>query len=120
MDGDETWFDPEATTFGDRLAGAREAAGLDQKAMAERLGVRLKTLRAWENDQAEPRANRLSIMAGMLNVTIRWLMNGDGEGPSTAAPASADLLSEVSALRREADAMSDRLARLERRLRKMA
>lgn len=40
------WFDPDATTFGDRLAGAREAAGMTQKEMAQRLGVKLKTLGA--------------------------------------------------------------------------
>jgi len=39
MHADE-WFSEEAATFGDRLAAAREDAGLSQKALAERLGVR--------------------------------------------------------------------------------
>ena len=58
------WFDPDATTFGDRLAGAREAAGMTQKEMAQRLGVKLKTLQGWEDDISEPRANKLSTVSG--------------------------------------------------------
>ena len=38
------WFDPETSTFGDRVAGAREAAGMTQKQLAKRLGVKLVTL----------------------------------------------------------------------------
>ena len=33
------------------------------------LGVRLATLRSWEDDLSEPRANRLSMMAGLLKPT---------------------------------------------------
>ena len=58
------WFGAETATFGDRLAGAREAAGLSQEELATRLGVRLETLEAWEDDLADPRANRLQMLAG--------------------------------------------------------
>ena len=34
------WFSEETATFGDRLAGAREGAGLSQKDLASRVGVR--------------------------------------------------------------------------------
>ena len=58
MGGDIDWYGPEAATFGDRVAAAREQAGMTQAALAKRLGVRLPTLRAWEDDRSEPRANR--------------------------------------------------------------
>ena len=60
------WYGPDAATFGDRVAAARDAAGMTQAVLARRLGVRLATLRGWENDLSEPRANRLSMLAGLL------------------------------------------------------
>lgn len=79
---DETsdWYSQDAATFGDRVAAAREQSGLTQKDLARRLGVRTSTVRNWEDDLSEPRANRLSMMAGLLNVSMMWLINGKGEG----------------------------------------
>jgi transcriptional regulator with XRE-family HTH domain len=112
------WYDPEATTFGDRLTGAREAAGLGQADLARRLGVRVKTLRAWEEDQSEPRANRVSMLAGLTNVSLVWLMTGEGRGPAPATAAEdGGLLEDVGRARREAARLADRLGRLEARLR---
>ncbi|MBI1218851.1 MAG: helix-turn-helix domain-containing protein [Rhodobacteraceae bacterium] len=117
------WFSEEAATFGDRLAGAREAAALTQADLARRLGVRLKTLQDWENDVADPRANRLQMLAGMLNVSIMWLLTGRGDGldePVEAIPASVDaqaLLAEMRTLRTEAGRMAEQLGRLEKRMR---
>ena len=119
MDGDDDWYDPEATTFGDRLAGAREAAGLEPVGLARRLGVRTATLRAWEGDRAEPRANRVQMLAGLLNVSLVWLLTGEGEGPTSAADAEgaeADLRREVTRARRDAERMVERLRAIEARL----
>ncbi len=114
----DDWFDPETTTFGDRLAGAREAAGFDVEALAKRLGVKVKTIRAWEDDRAEPRANRVSMLAGLTNVSLVWLMTGAGEGPALSPRrAGGDLLSEVERLRRESARVTDSLRRLEAQLR---
>ena len=68
------WYGPDMATFGDRLAAAREHAAMSQSDMAKRLGVKVSTLRKWEQDLSEPRANRLSMMAGLLNVSIMWLL----------------------------------------------
>ena len=120
MHADE-WFSEEAATFGDRLAAAREDAGLSQKALAERLGVKEATMTAWENDMKEPRANRLQMLSGMLNVSIAWLLTGQGEGPTeveTLPSEVGDLLTEMRKLRGEMLQTSEKLARLEKRLRK--
>ncbi|SDZ49370.1 Helix-turn-helix [Jannaschia faecimaris] len=119
MPTDAEWFDPATTTFGDRLTGAREIAGLDVEELARRLGVKPKTIRAWEEDRAEPRANRVSMLAGLTNVSLVWLMTGAGEGPALSSAESADrtLLAEVERLRRDAARIADRLKRLEGRLR---
>ncbi|MBN8630298.1 MAG: helix-turn-helix transcriptional regulator [Rhodobacterales bacterium] len=120
----EQWYAPEVATFGDRLAGAREAAGLSQDDLAQRLGVRLTTLQNWEEDLAEPRGNRLQMLAGMLNVSLRWLLVAEGDGlsepPDTSRPLAAraeEALAELQQLRGEAIAMAEKLAQVERRVR---
>ncbi|MGK7755610.1 MULTISPECIES: helix-turn-helix domain-containing protein [unclassified Roseovarius] len=120
----DNWYDPEATTFGDRLAGAREAAGMTQKEMAQRLGVKLKTLQGWEDDISEPRANKLSTVSGLLNVSLRWLLMAEGDGPEAPADieANADvtaMMTEIRALRTQIVGTAERLGRLEKTLRKV-
>lgn len=119
----EDWFSEDRATFGDRLAAAREAAELTQKGLAKRLGVKAKTIAAWENDLSEPRANRLQMLAGLLNVSLMWLLNGEGEGvdppgmePALTHDAKAALL-ELRELRGDIDDAANRLARLEKHLR---
>ncbi|MGR3454651.1 helix-turn-helix domain-containing protein [Pseudooceanicola sp.] len=121
-DLEEGWFDPETSTFGDRIAGAREAAGMSQSELARRLGVRLSTLRGWEDDRSEPRANKLQMMAGLLNVSLVWLLNGVGEGaPTLTDDNTADItamLNELRDIRLQVSRQSERMALLEKRLRK--
>ncbi|MCX7559156.1 helix-turn-helix transcriptional regulator [Sulfitobacter sp. F26204] len=121
---DETdWYSPDAATFGDRVAAARETAGMTQGVLAKRLGVQLSTLRAWEEDRSEPRANRLSMLAGLLNVSMMWLINGEGEGldpPQDAQGVSEDMqaiLSDMRVLRAEMLKNVEKMGRLEKRLR---
>lgn len=117
------WYGPETATFGDRVAAAREAADMTQSQLARRLGVRVATLRAWENDLSEPRANRLSMMAGLLNVSMMWLINGQGEGldaplEEVVLPSSTqDILNELRELRTDMLARVEQMARLEKKLR---
>jgi transcriptional regulator with XRE-family HTH domain len=123
MTEDLTWYSDEIATFGDRLAGAREAAGLDQTALATKLGVKKQTLESWENDLKEPRSNRLQMLAGILGVSITWLLTGEGEGPTAPedegylASDVTDLLAEMRGLQREIKQSGEKLARLEKRLR---
>ena len=115
----ETMFTDDQATLGDRIAAAREAAGLTQAELAQRLGVRRPTLRDWEDDRAEPRANRLQMLAGCLGVSLRWLMTGEGEDPPLASGTAA-AGNEVRALRAQLLATCEGLERLERRLRSSA
>ena len=124
MQDTSDWYGPDSATFGDRLAAAREAAQMSQDVMAKRLGIKLKTLQAWEDDMSEPRANRLSMLAGLLNVSIVWLITGEGDGVSApddepASPDVTSILFEMRALRTEMMASAEKLAKLEKRLRRM-
>lgn len=115
----DKWFDPEATTFGDRLAGARELANMTQAQLAKRLGVKKKTLEEWENDVRGPRAMRLSMLAGLLNVSLLWLLTGEGDGPGEPGDATSyvrggdQLLDEIRAISAQMTLNAERLARVE-------
>ena len=117
------WYDADTATLGDRITGACEAAGLSQTELARRLGVRLATIRAWEDDQADPRANKLQMLAGLLGVSIMWLLTGKGDGldsPAQNAPLPDDLLAllaELRQMRLDQARMADRMGRLDKRLR---
>ena len=121
---DDRWFDPEAATFGDRLTGAREALGMTQAQLARRIGVRQSTLRKWEDDLSEPRANQLQMLSGILNVSLRWLLTADGEGVSApesetvAAEDIRDLLRELREVRSDLIRNGERPVVLEKRLRR--
>lgn len=124
MNNDQTdWYGPETATFGDRVAGAREAAGLSQSHLARCLGVKKSTLAGWEDDISEPRANKLSMMSGLLNVSITWLLTGEGEGmlapeeELTSLPDMADFLAELREIRGSMRTNAERAARLEKRMR---
>lgn len=119
----EDWYDPDVTTFGDRVAGSREQAGMTQVELAKRLGVKMKTLKAWEDDLSEPRANKLSMMAGLLNVSLLWLITGEGDGPQAQgcegmlSQDADDMLAEIRSLQTQLANSAERLGRLEKNLR---
>lgn len=119
----DNWYSEDAATFGDRVAAAREAAGMTQAQLARRMGIKLGTLQSWEQDLNEPRANKLQMMAGLLNVSLMWLLNGEGDGldgppeEEDIAPEVSELLGELRALRTQIKSSGDKLARLEKRLR---
>jgi len=116
------WFSDEAATFGDRVAGAREALGMTDEDLARRLGVKIDTLRNWEDDLAEPRANKLQMLSGVLNVSMSWLLTGTGNGPNapdgdTEATLDArQLLTELKQARADLARTGKRLATLEAKL----
>ncbi|SFR34827.1 Helix-turn-helix [Yoonia tamlensis] len=122
-DVNDDWFGEDAATFGDRLAGARDAAGLDQKELAGRLGVKTAVIAAWENDTKEPRANRLQMLSGLLGVSLSWLLTGEGEGPDAPEDTHEisgdllDLLAEMRLLQTQISQSAKKLGQLEKRLR---
>ena len=116
------WYGPDAATFGDRVVGAREKSGMTQAELSRRLGIKLITLQGWEEDRSEPRANKLQMLTGMLNVSLSWLLSGEGIGPEepSTVPLSDDtqaILIEMRAIKTDMTRTADRLSRLEKRLR---
>jgi HTH-type transcriptional regulator, cell division transcriptional repressor len=119
----ETWYAEGRATLGDRITAAREKAGLSVADAARRLGVRHATFQAWEADASEPRANRLQMLSGLLGVSLRWLMTGEGDGPDPDQAALPNdlrvVLGELRGLAAEQARLADRIAHSEKRLRRM-
>ena len=123
MDSADNFYSDDNATFGDRLVAAREAASMSQRELARRMGIKEKTLRGWEDDASEPRANKLQMLAGVLNVSIMWLLSGEGTGlgdPDQVdeMPAEVqDALVELRTLKVQMLHTADKLARIEKALR---
>ena len=119
---DFDWFGPDAATFGDRVVGARENSNMTQGQLSRRLGIKLATLQAWEEDRSEPRANKLQMLSGMLNVSLPWLLSGQGIGPDEPIQELVQndisiILLEMRSIKTQMNQTADRLSRLEKQLR---
>lgn len=120
---DTNWYSEDKATLGDRIVAAREATGMSKTELAKRTGVKLKTIRSWENDFVEPRSNRLLQLSGVLNVSIIWLLTGEGEDlvqPNDEVPISSDvrdILLDIRELRTQFKQNAEHLGRLEKKLR---
>ena len=123
MQDDTAYYAEEAATLGDRIVAARDAVSFSQKDLARRLGVKLKTVQAWENDRIEPRANKAQMMSGVLGVSLIWLLSGEGEGvaePTDTPELSEDVqkvLGDIQKLKAELATSTRKLSSIEKRLR---
>jgi len=111
--------------FGRRLSEARVHSGQDRMNLARLLGVSEKTIASWENGRSIPRANRMQTLAGVLSVSVGWLMAEIGEGPLEHAAeggvgsARAKALKEISEIRQSQRSLTNRLSQLENLLREL-
>ena len=89
------------------------------------MGVRVRTIQAWESDSVEPRANKLQMVSALLNVSMVWLMSGLGNGiapPQEKAIAtqkeSLEILNELRSIRSNGEALLTQLTILEEKISK--
>ena len=100
-----------SSTLGDRIERARRAKGFDQPQLARRIAVKTKTLQNWESDRSEPRPEKLTKLAGMLDAPLIWLLTG--ETPEASRPIAANAGTDAIARKLErAVAMQQELASL--------
>jgi transcriptional regulator with XRE-family HTH domain len=112
------YYSDEVSTLGERISVAREHAGVSQDELARTLAIKSEMLDNWENDTAEPRANRMTLLAGILGVSAGWRLYGIGEG--VPAPDDAEAPESVTDARiaeklltemRETQEMQEKIAR---------
>tara|TARA_B100000035_G_scaffold294732_1_gene285225 strand:+ start:376 stop:774 length:399 start_codon:yes stop_codon:yes gene_type:complete len=68
----------EIQSLGGRIFNSRKKAGLSLHMTANLLGVKPKTLQSWENDQSEPRVNKLVSLSGILGVSPTYFLAEEG------------------------------------------
>ncbi|WP_246233167.1 helix-turn-helix domain-containing protein [Aurantimonas aggregata] len=101
-------------TLGGRIQRSRETLGMATAELAGRLGVKPETMRGWERDRAEPRANKLITLAGILGVSPAWLIGGYGAAPEEDPAPGPDHADRLAALRSRRDSIDREIARLEK------
>jgi transcriptional regulator with XRE-family HTH domain len=90
-------------SFGERLAEARQQAGLTQQQLAERLDVTQRVITYWEREPVALRAEQLAALADALGVTTDFLVGRDSpkkRGPGPVGRARR-VLETVSRLPRQ-------------------
>lgn len=103
------------TTIADRLIEARETAGLTIEEAARLAAVSSRTLKNWESGKSTPRPNKLQMLAGVLSVSLLWLLGGQEEHePTDIRMSRLDVLEQkvnrLSELQREMAVISGEIA----------
>lgn len=81
--------------FKDNLKLLRKNVGLNQKKLAEGLGVALSTVAMWETGSRQPNYKMLNKIADFFGVSYDRLLSG----PSDSDSETYDTADEISALR---------------------
>ena len=81
-------------SIGYRIWSAREEHDMSVAKLARRLGVEQATVKAWEINERAPRANRLVMLSGVLDVSLAWLLEGEEDVALSAPSASFNELRE--------------------------
>ena len=68
----------EKRAIGRRLAEARKACGLTQKAFADAIGARTRTVKGWEAGKSVP-SGRFSAALSRGGINLAWLMKTEGK-----------------------------------------
>ena len=71
-------------TLGERIAAARNRAGLTQLQLAQGLGLPLFQVADWERGAAEPSLEQMAALCRVLDVTSDYLLLG--KEPESAKP----------------------------------
>ena len=73
--------------FGERLNALREAAGLSQAQVAEKLGIAQRTYSHWERHPVALRHDQLEALAGAIGITLAELVGATETKPRGSGPA---------------------------------
>jgi len=100
------------TTMGSRIEQSRVEQGFSTRQLATRLGVKPVTIENWERDRSEPRSNKLLMLAGMLNVPVLWLLQGEEKPGRAFKPNSYSETVSIQQKLERATALHQELAAL--------
>lgn len=92
---------PTNRKFGNRIAQARNQKGYTLKEAARRMSVTEKTFENWEEGKILPRANKVQMLAGVLGVSLLWILDGEEQ-----FEAEAGCLSQLEKLGQKVERIS--------------
>ena len=78
--------DRKRTPFGERLVTAREAAGLSQRELADKLVITQRALCWWEREPVALKPEQLATLSAALGVSADFLLGRDGEKKRGSGP----------------------------------
>lgn len=79
------WAYPANMELNERLKRARNAVGLTQKAVAEHFGIQRVSVTQWELGETRPDQDKFGALANLYGVSLDWLIEERGEGPTDGA-----------------------------------
>ena len=86
---------PATSTLGARISEARELSNYSITEISNHMAVTQKTIKNWENGNSKPRANKLQMLSGVLNVPLLWLLDGDEQfDPVQSRPGRLEALEQ--------------------------
>lgn len=93
----------QATPLGQRIAQARQQAGLSQNELADKLGIGRSNIAQWERFAVTLKPGQLSALAGTLGVSIDALLGHKAGGKRAGGPIgrARAMFERVSALPRQ-------------------
>jgi len=87
--------------FGERIAQARQRAGLTQKQLAEKIGTTQRVLTYWEREAEGLRAEQLAKLSEVLGVSADYFLGRETNRRETGPAGKARIIfEEVSRLPR--------------------
>lgn len=91
--------DTERPKLGERIARARQQAGLTQIQLAKKLGVTQRIVTYWEREAAGLRADQLASLAEVLGVSSEYFLGREqkarGKGPTGKAHQIFEQVSQL-------------------------
>jgi transcriptional regulator with XRE-family HTH domain len=92
--------------FGQRLFEARQAVGLSQAELADKLGMKQAGYAAWERDNVALRPDQIARLAEILNVPVEQLIGIKASATRASGPTGKvrKVFEEVSRLPRHQQA----------------
>lgn len=111
--GEADHIDDSDRDVAERIRSARAAADLGVDELAAQLGVQVGTIEEWESGRSMPSGHRLSRLAGLLGVSLSWLVVGHGVEPIERDQAISELRNAIASTRTQ---LNDALVDLEQRL----
>ncbi|MBR6256439.1 MAG: helix-turn-helix transcriptional regulator [Lachnospiraceae bacterium] len=87
-------------TFGEKLKEARVKAGLSQEELSQRLSVSRSAVAKWETDRGMPDVANLKALAGLLDVSVDYLLDDENTLDLSVIREPVDLKGEKGLIKK--------------------